>query len=144
MSLEDYLKTAEQKEEAETPVKERKFKTPKAAKIQEVKKPQITIEEISDEEAAALIKNITNMILHLKKLRLVTDDDFVAIQGSCGNIVRTLIRYLGLDYRIYLDATMVSLTVWGLYKERSDEKKIGEAASVITEKPANDDDKKAS
>ena len=140
MSLEDYLKTTKD-EDIETP-KELKPRTPKIVKVQETKKPQITIEEIPDEEAAALIKNITNMILHLKKLRLVTDDDFTAIQGSCGNIVRTLIRYLGLDYRIYLDGTMVALTVWGLYKERADEKKAGEnPPPAVTGSTTNDNQK---
>ena len=122
MDLKDYIKKDEnQNGEESLPVITRK----KREKVtQDVKKNQEKpeIPEMTDDECIQFYVDISNMAYMAinDELRPLTVDEVMPVKTAAGNVIRTLMKYLG-DYRIYLDAAVVTGFTIGIYKQRAAE-----------------------
>lgn len=128
MELKDYIANNPEPEQPAPAKKERKkFKLAEATPPANASNP---ISEMSNEEAVSFATNLTNMAFHLFKFRPVEDDLFAGVEDATGNVVRTIMKQLGGDFKIYFDVAIVGGVIISAYSQRKDEKKLEDKNTV--------------
>jgi hypothetical protein len=134
MELKDYInahKDGNPENDNIPPVYRKKKKNVEVAEKLPEKPVNIT-PEMTDDECLQFYVDLSNMTYMAinNKLRPIEVEEVQPVKTAAGNVIRTLMKYLG-DYRFYLDAAVMTGFTIGIYKQRK--------AELPTE---NKDDKK--
>ena len=121
MELKDYINSDKIDKETPPPVVRKKRKIA----IEDEVKAQIPAEpipEMTDDECLQFYTDLSNMAYMAinPKLRPIETSEVQPVKTAAGNVIRTLMRYLG-DYRFYLDAAVMTGFTIGIYKQRKAE-----------------------
>ena len=78
--------------------------------------------EMTDDECLQFYVDLSNMAYMAinNKLRPIEVEEVQPVKTATGNVIRTLMKYLG-DYRFYLDAAVMTGFTIGIYKQRKAE-----------------------
>ena len=123
MELKDYIKPVKSDDIDESTPVGRKKKKPTITVESEIKTiPQIPAPEMTDDECLQFYTDLSNMAYMAinPKLRPIATDEVQPVKTAAGNVIRTLMRYLG-DYRFYFDAVIMTGFTVGIYKQRKAE-----------------------
>ena len=136
MELKDYINADKTDTVTPTPVIRKKRKPT----IEDEVKPKIPAEpvpEMTDDECLQFYTDLSNMAYMAinPKLRPIETSEVQPVKTAAGNVIRTLMRYLG-DYRFYLDAAVMTGFTIGIYKQRKAELPV-----IETNYDAKDTDK---
>ena len=132
MELKDYIKKPDEDGINENIPKIRKKREKLPAPPEQIKEP---VPEMTDDECLQFYVDLTNMAYMgiNNKLRPLDIQEVEPVKRSAGNVVRTVMKYLG-DYKFYLDiAVMTGFTV-GLYKQRKSELTTNKKEEIIETK----------
>ena len=85
-------------------------------------KPANLTPEMTDDECLQFYVDLSNMAYMAinNKLRPIEVEEVQPVKTATGNVIRTLMKYLG-DYRFYLDAAVMTGFTIGIYKQRKAE-----------------------
>ena len=85
-------------------------------------KANLPAPEMTDDECLQFYVDLSNMAYMAinNKLRPIEVDEVQPVKTATGNVIRTLMKYLG-DYRFYLDAAVMTGFTIGIYKQRKAE-----------------------
>ena len=123
MELKDYIKQKDENIADETALMPTRKKR-KATVENEIKPtaPVIPPPEMTDDECLQFYTDLSNMAYMAinPKLRSIDVNEVQPVKTAAGNVIRTLMRYLG-DYRFYLDAAVMTGFTIGIYKQRKAE-----------------------
>ena len=141
MELRDFINPDKADMAASTPVVKKKRKPT----IEDGVKAQIPAEpipEMTDDECLQFYTDLSNMAYMAinPKLRPIDVNEVQPVKTAAGNVIRTLMRYLG-DYRFYLDAAVMTGFTIGIYKQRKAElpEKISNSTISTTDDIKNTD-----
>ena len=100
----------------------RKKRKPTIEDEVKAKIPTEPVPEMTDDECLQFYTDLSNMAYMAinPKLRPINTDEVQPVKTAAGNVIRTLMRYLG-DYRFYLDAAVMTGFTIGIYKQRKAE-----------------------
>lgn len=124
MELRDYLKEKGENIDTETtptPVGRKKRKVMVEEEIKP-SEPKIPVPEMTDEECLRFYADLSNMVYMAinPKLRHIEVEEIQPVKTAAGNVIRTLMKYIG-DYRFFLDAAVMTAFTIGIYKQRKAE-----------------------
>ena len=131
MELKDYINSDKIDTVSPTPIIRKKRKPT----IEDEIKPKVPIEpvpEMTDDECLQFYTDLSNMAYMAinPKLRPINIDEVQPVKTAAGNVIRTLMRYLG-DYRFYFDAAVMTGFTIGIYKQRKVELPVIETKNDI-------------
>ena len=121
MELKDYINPDKTDTATPTPVIRKKRK-PTIEDEVKAKIPTEPVPEMTDDECLQFYTDLSNMAYMAinPKLRPIDVNEVQPVKTAAGNVIRTLMRYLG-DYRFYLDAAVMAGFTIGIYKQRKAE-----------------------
>ena len=119
MELKDYIKKPDEGSIDEVIPKIRKKREKLPATPEQIKEP---VPEMTDDECLQFYVDLSNMAYMgiNNKLRPLDIQEVEPVKHSAGNVIRTIMKYLG-DYKFYLDVAVMSGFTIGLYKQRKAE-----------------------
>ena len=121
MELKDYINSDKIDKETPPPVVRKKRKPTIEDEVKPIV-PATPIPEMTDDECLQFYTDLSNMAYMAinPKLRPIATDEVQPVKTAAGNVIRTLMRYLG-DYRFYFDAVIMTGFTVGIYKQRKAE-----------------------
>ena len=132
MELKDYIKKPDEGSIDEVIPKIRKKREKQPVTPEQIKEP---VPEMTDDECLQFYVDLSNMAYMgiNNKLRPLDIQEVEPVKRSAGNVIRTVMKYLG-NYRFYLDAAVMAGFTVGIYKQRKSELTTKEKEAQIETK----------